>query len=641
MPPLIRARLHQAFSLPNRWRASLPLLLLYAGLSLLTGAWAAEAPPDPAPPDSLPELQSRLQDLLVELQIPALGVVVARQGQVEWVAGMGTADLQTGRPADAHTLFRIGSISKSLLALAILREVEAGRLDLQTPVRELAPDMPIDNPWSATDPVRLVHLLEHTAGFDDMHFQRMERDPNATSTQAQMQLFAPEFRVRWRPGERQSYSNPGYGLVAYILERRTGRTAEDYISAEVLTRLGMHDTRWTSSEVDDRIALGYETGSQTAVPEAELSMPAVGALWSTASDMSRYLQFYLDGRGIDGLVGPESLRRMETPETSLASRAGFPGGYALANYASDLDGWRLRGHNGGLPGYLAYLQYERDAGVGFVLLFNTIPERSRPIRQLLLSYATQGLQPPAKAPVTTPDPARTGWYQQVTHRNQILAGVESLANVAKLEIDGEHYRLVHPLAGSADDEFIEPLANQQLRDNGLNHSNGVFTVDGEGTDALVTDDVVFLRSSWWRTALPLYLVCGAVFLLLLCLLATPFWAWQWFRRHRTKTTVSRTGLRFWPVLSAVLLALLLLASTQLSLTHLTKAQIDAPTLFIWLGGWAFGLSAVIGCWQLLRHRQQVGGLFVQMLSTSASLAALGLTAWLWQVKLLGVRLWAW
>lgn len=637
MSPILRARLN-AFRMPRTLsRILLAALLGLTGVASVAQTSDADAPP---PPRDTTELSERLQATLNELKVPAAGVVIARGGQVEWVAGLGSADLQTQRAADQDTLFRIGSISKSLLALAILREVEAGRLDLQATVATLAPDMPVDNPWEQTDPVRLVHLLEHTAGFDDMHFQRMERDPLAADTAAQMRQFAPEFRVRWRPGERQSYSNPGYGLVAYILERHSGRDAREYISAEVLNRLGMHDTRWTVDANSDRIAIGYEDAAQP-VPEANISMPTVGALWSTPADMGRYLQFFLDGNGVEGLIGADALRRMETPVTSLASRAGFAGGYALANYASDMDGWRLRGHSGGLPGYLAYLQYEREAGFGFVVMLNAIPDSSRPLRQLLLQYASAGLQPPSAQPISQTDPAHAGWYQQASFRNELLAGPERLLNIARLQVDETQYRLVHPLFPSGEDEYMEPIGANQVRDNGLTQSNGVFTTDADGNPVLVVDDRVFVRRSWWQTALPAYLATAAVILLALTLLVAPVWAWQWLRRGKTASSHPRMGLRFWPVLSALLLVLLVAATLNLSLTRLTQAQIDLPMVLIWLGGWAFGLSALIGSWQLLRQGKQAGGRFVRGLSLASSLGALGLATWLWQVQLLGVRLWAW
>ncbi len=631
-------RLHSRLNLIAELRRGLlglAVTLLLAASSLLY-AQDDEAQPPP-PPRDVAELQSRLQAEMVERQIPAIGVALIRAGQLEWVGGLGVADQISGRAADEHTLFRIGSISKSLLALAVMREVEAGRMDLQASVSEIAPEIPIDNPWQATDPVRLVHLLEHTAGFDDMHFQRMERDPDAASTFEQMVQFAPEFHVRWRPGERQSYSNPGYGLVAYLLEKATGRDAKEYISDEVLARLGMLDTRWDIDGVDERAAVGYETASTQTVPESDLSMPTVGALWSTPADMARLLQFHLSATAsAPELISPASLRRIETPVSSLASRAGFAGGYALANYVSDIDGWRLRGHSGGLPGYLAYLSYQSEQQFGFVLMMNTIPERSRPLRALLVNYLSQDLSKPVAAEPIAPDPQWEGWYRAASPRNQLIAGLEGLVNVGRIGVDDGGYRIRHPLFPQSFQ--FDLLPGGLTRDEGLLEANGVFSTDGDGRAVWVSDDNVFVRSSLWQTALPLYLVTLALLALLLSLLSAPVWAW---RQYRGKASGNAANARYWPAVAALALIAAVFSAFNLSLTTLTRAEIDAAAVGVFLGTLAFAVLALVSLVQVWRHRGHLGGRYVTGLSFAASVSAVGLALWLWRIELLGVRLWAW
>jgi CubicO group peptidase (beta-lactamase class C family) len=631
-------RLHSRLNLIAELRRGLlgfAVTLLLAASSLLYAQDDEEQPPPP--PRDLAELQSRLQTEMDERQIPAIGVALIRAGQLEWVGGLGAADQNSGRAADEHTLFRIGSISKALLALAVMREVEAGRMDLQASVSELAPEIPIDNRWQATDPVRLVHLLEHTAGFDDMRFQRMERDPTAASSFEQMVQFAPEFRVRWRPGERQSYSNPGYGLVAYLLEKATGRDAKEYISSEVLARLGMLDTRWDIDGVEERAAVGYETGSTQTVPQSDLSMPAVGALWSTPADMARLLQFHLSAAAsAPALISPASLRRIETPMSSLASRAGFAGGYALANYVSDIDGWRLRGHSGGLPGYLAYLSYQPEQQFGFVVMLNTIPERSRPLRALLVSYLSQDLSKPVAAERIAPEPQWEGWYRAASPRNQLIAGLEGLVNVGRIGVDDGGYRISHPLFPQSFQ--FDLLPGGLTRDEGLLEANGVFSIDGDGRAVWVSDDNVFVRSSLWQTALPLYLVTLALLALLLSLLSAPVWAW---RRFRGKASGYVANARYWPAAAALAFIAAVFSAFNLSLTALTQAEIDAAATGVFLGTLAFGVLALVSLVQVWRHRAHLGGRYVTVLSFAASVGAVGLALWLWRIELLGVRLWAW
>ncbi|MBW3551260.1 MAG: beta-lactamase family protein, partial [Proteobacteria bacterium] len=97
-------------------------------------------------------------------------------------------------------------------------------------MRELAPEVPIDNPWSRTDPVRIAHLLEHSAGFDDMHFRNMNTDaPIPDSLEAIVRGLEHELRVRWQPGVKHSYSNPGYAVAGYLVEKVSGRPFHEYL----------------------------------------------------------------------------------------------------------------------------------------------------------------------------------------------------------------------------------------------------------------------------------------------------------------------------------------------------------------------------------------------------------------------------
>ena len=131
-----------------------------------------------------------------------------------WTEGFGRAG-PDGRPMSADTLFRVGSLTKPFVALGIMRLVEQGRLRLEDPVSALAPEIAVANPWDRTDPIRVAHLLEHTAGFDEMRFNEIF-DPDGSQDRPLREVLAvnPRSRVaRWRPGTRFAYSQPGYTLA--------------------------------------------------------------------------------------------------------------------------------------------------------------------------------------------------------------------------------------------------------------------------------------------------------------------------------------------------------------------------------------------------------------------------------------------
>ena len=139
-------------------------------LSILD-AKALAGPPDGSfvPAKDPAELQARLGKILKDNGVPGMAAVIADRDGIVWTAGIGLADVAAGTPATPDTLFRVASISKTFVALSVLKLVEEGRLDLDAPVKSLVPDVAFTNKWEATDPVRVVHLLAHTTGWDDVH----------------------------------------------------------------------------------------------------------------------------------------------------------------------------------------------------------------------------------------------------------------------------------------------------------------------------------------------------------------------------------------------------------------------------------------------------------------------------------------
>jgi len=125
---------------------------------------------------SIDELRQQLEKILKDTRTPGLSVAIVHRDGPEWVAGLGTADVASGRATSANTLFRIGSTSKAFASLSILMLADQGKLSLDDPVHQLVPDVWFENRWEATDPVRVVNLLEHTTGWDDMHLREYAKD---------------------------------------------------------------------------------------------------------------------------------------------------------------------------------------------------------------------------------------------------------------------------------------------------------------------------------------------------------------------------------------------------------------------------------------------------------------------------------
>jgi CubicO group peptidase (beta-lactamase class C family) len=314
-----------------------------------------------------------------------------------------TASLQT--PVTADTGFRVGSISKTFVAMALVQLAEDGFLDLEAPVDEIAPEVAIDNPWHETHPVRIIHLLQHTAGFDDMHFNEayVRDDHPERSLEDVLRLNPASRRVRWPPGTRMAYSNPGYGVAGLILEKTAGMPYEDYIQQEIFEPLEMTSSSFRLTAEDEaRLAQGYSAADGPPVGFTRIHLRPAGNMVSSAHDMARFVQMLLGWGELDdaAVIDPEYLGNMEQPRTTLAAEAGLRRvrqRHLHATRSAVQDARPQRRHRR-FPLELRLLAGSRDAG--FVVLLNSTGPRAGEAMQRLsrmaVSYLKRDVAPPDK-----------------------------------------------------------------------------------------------------------------------------------------------------------------------------------------------------------------------------------------------------
>lgn len=211
------------------------LSLLAVGVS-----WADSDVEETPAPTTVEELETAIAGVLEEYEVPAIGIAMVDENGPVWVTAMGKSNLAADINADTESMFRIGSTSKMFVALSVLKLVEEGRLSLDDKVGELAPEIEFENQWESTDPVRVVHLLEHTTGWDDIHLPEYGHNDPTPATLKEGLDFHPHSRVsRWKPGSRMSYCNSGPPVAAYIVQKITGQDFEDYVQENFFAPLGM------------------------------------------------------------------------------------------------------------------------------------------------------------------------------------------------------------------------------------------------------------------------------------------------------------------------------------------------------------------------------------------------------------------
>jgi CubicO group peptidase (beta-lactamase class C family) len=433
-------------------------------------------------PATMRQLTDSIQALMRQRHIPGLMVGMVTRDSVLFSGGFGEADREAHRAVTGQTLFRLGSITKSFVALGILQLVEAGKIGLEDKLRDIAPEVPIQNSWESSNPVRVRNLLEHTTGFDDFKLNKMYGlDRPAYSTAETMRLQRHSMRCRWRPGERYSYSNVNYAIAGYLIRKRTGQEYQQYLTEHVLQPLGMQHSRFTAWSTDpNRDVREYSSSSATLtrVPSVTFLIGPAGSLWSCADDMVRFVQLFL--RNGEPVVTPRSLQTMETPRSSLGARAGLPGGYALGNMAFG----SFRGHDGLLGACRASYRYNRALGVGFVIASNG--NGLGAIESLLADYLIP--HPPAPTPASRPldysaIAPYVGYYQVANPRHEIMGFAERLL-LLKVEVkDGLLYLNI---LGKR--RKLVPMQGLTFRNSGDTEPTIAFTEDAEHRRLVVLND---------------------------------------------------------------------------------------------------------------------------------------------------------
>jgi CubicO group peptidase (beta-lactamase class C family) len=478
---------------------------------------ARRTPPPPEPkPQTIEQLKAAIADVLKRTHTPGCGFALVTKDSVVFAGGVGKADLATNRDVTGDTMFRIGSITKSFVALSLLKLQEQGKVDIHAKVAEVAPEVKIVNRWDATDPIRIVNLLEHTTGFDDMLLAEtfdMSGGPQVPLLETFARFPGPQV-TRWRPGTLQSYSNPGYAVAGYIIEKLTDKPCEDYIADNILRPLAMtHSDMRLTPEAHAALAQGYRGNPPLPVPYYPILLRPAGEMKSSPNEMARFVRMMLNRGTLDGarIVSPESIARMETAETGLAARVGFKDGYGLGNYVTVRHPIVTHGHNGGIDGFLSSYEYMPDQGLGYFLSINASSPALSQIEDLLFAYITRGVAVPPKpaaVPLDAEIRAATGFYQFASPRNEKFKFLDQLLLEGWTYTDhGKLYR--RGLIPSPPEELIY-LGHSQFRTEKESGANGVYCTDDDGNRYGCGELACFRRISPIWPATRLILLVGAV-----------------------------------------------------------------------------------------------------------------------------------
>ncbi len=387
-------------------------------------------------------LKQEVQHVLNETNIPALGVAIVTTDGPLWIAGLGKANIQDNIDANENTMFRIASISKMFVGLAVLKLQEEGKLSLDDKVRDLVPEIEFTNQWEDTHPIRVVHLLEHTTGWDGYHYaQQAHNDPRPVTLKEGLEVHPHSRTSRWIPGTRFSYCNSGPPVAAYIVQKITGQLFEDYIQEHFFEPLKMVNTTYYNNDVyKDLGAALYYRSRMEPHPYRHIIQRPSGAINSSALEMANFVSLLLNRGVMDtvSLISEESLMRMETTKTTVGAAAGLQLGYGLTNAKSEHKGFVYQGHTGGLRGAMSELAYLPEHGIGHIIFINSNNRSAfTRISNLIRDFETQALVPDTLTNVTAYQGDlnfHNGYYELINQRHEGGRYLYHLYHISRFEL---------------------------------------------------------------------------------------------------------------------------------------------------------------------------------------------------------------
>ena len=486
--------------------------------------------------------------------IPGAVVVVVKDGQFLTARGFGYSNADKRTPVDPErTLFRPGSVSKLVTWTAVMQQVEQGKLNLDQDVNTYL-DFKI--PPFEGQPVTLRQIMTHTGGFQETSKEIIFYDAKKLSKLGDYLKANTPQRI-YAPGTTPAYSNWATALAAYLVERASGQSFDDYLDQHVFGPLGMRNSTFRQplpAQLKGQESVGYQAPG--ADPKGfELIGPApAGSLSASGADMGRFMIAHLaNGRGI---LQPATAAMMHnSPLDKINPRTLFPGlnRMELGFFETNANGREVIGHLGDTSAFHTSLHLLINDNVGFYVSFNSSGKGGAvgPLREAMFEHFADRYfpAPPAKPTVVPAKLARehsemmAGLWQNSRRQDHGFVSLLNLIGQTEVSV-GPKGELVIPALTAANGrprEWVE-VAPFMWQDKNSHQKLAAQVVDGkvvrwsfdEISPFMVFDRVpASLSGAWLKPAL-----YASLAILLLTLL---YWPVTWYVRRRYKAAPSVSG----------------------------------------------------------------------------------------------------
>lgn len=374
-----------------------------------------------------PKLEAVIREEMREWTIGGIAVALVDDQQVVYAAGFGEAK--------RDSLFRVGSISKLFNAIAVMQQVEAGKLNLDAP---LPSDVSPINPFPNEPKVTLRHLLSHRSGLPregSVGGYMDDAQAGLTATVASV----PASVLVTRPGEKTRYSNLAPSVAGRLVERVSGMSFGDYQRTNILNPVGMTNSAWTRARLNRRkmivshmrVADGHGGFKRKESPLFDLGTIPAGNLFSSADDLARFASALIAGG--NGVLKTETLEQMWKPQFT-EEKSGFGLAFMIGQFREH----RTVSHSGAVFGHSTSLVVLPEKKIAVIVLANEdiVNGRVRRISNFALSEMLEAKfgEPIEAPPVTFSAPnlsSFTGDYESQSYWAQLnVVGWKLVGNLS-------------------------------------------------------------------------------------------------------------------------------------------------------------------------------------------------------------------
>lgn len=574
--------------------------------------------------------------------IPGLLLSIVKGDSVLYSGGLGFANLDDSIPVAEYHLFRMGSMTKTFGALSMILLEREGKINLDAPLKEIAPEIEFENKWEETHPVTIRNLLHHTSGFDDLR-------PGSMYNWEGKEMSAIDFvfnnqnslHCRWKPGTRFAYSCPNYQIIGYLIEKLSGIPFQQYVKKNIFKPLGMELSN-LESEMDNKsiysTAYQWKDGLYKNIGFRNIQGGMADALNSNAKDMTKLLQFFIGDGSANGVqvFSTKEITYMETPATTLAARAGLEFGYGMGNYSSNYENKIIfYGHNGGVDGYISVYSYNREYDLGFALS-NNGGRSLDAISSIIKEFLTKDIPDPkleSKQIDKSILEKYDGYYRNVSPREKITNSITNLIGGKRLLLK-EDTLYIKSFFGAP--RKLIHTGDKQFRYVGYNNPTIILLTKDDGNLAFSKVGSLYEKTGFWKVLLLRFLALGSVMIIGTMVPVALVWSFLPLIK-KIKKGVFQCLL--FPIITLVFFILTIVSFRVITSDLFRFAKLSLPSVSFMVLSILFVILSLITLWKVFKNKEKIKSKLLRIYCYAVSIAFIFSALYLTFNGIIGYRFW--